>query len=70
MAMISKDDLDGRVDSVYRLVLLAARRARDLQEEALRIPVASLRKPTMIALEEIASGKLGYELWQEEKETE
>ena len=69
MAIISKDDLDGRADSVYRIVLLAARRARDRQEEALRVPLAGLRKPTVIALEEIASGKLGYKLWQEEDGT-
>ncbi len=70
MVKISKDELDGRADSVYRLVLLAAKRARELQSEALRLGGGETDKPTVRALREIADGKIGYELWQEDGEKE
>ncbi len=68
MVKISKDELDGRADSVYRLVLLAAKRARELQSEALRLGGGEPGKPTVRAMREIADGKIGYELWQEDEE--
>jgi DNA-directed RNA polymerase subunit omega len=52
------------VDSRYTLVTMAAKRARMLGEEMNRnqsedAPVDS-RKPVSIAVDEIASGKVGY----------
>ena len=70
MVKISKDELNGRADSVYRLVLLAAKRARELQSEALKMGGGEPGKPTVRAVEEIAAGQIGYELWQEEEEQE
>jgi len=49
------------VDSKYRLVILAARRSKQLQKGAkARAQVAS-KKPTKIALEEVERGLIRYE---------
>lgn len=67
------DDLLAQVDSKYTLVILAAKRARQINAyysqlgEGLGEFVAPLvpsepgRKPLSIALEEIAAGKVAYE---------
>lgn len=49
------------IDSKYRLVLLAARRSKQLQRGARpRIQTAS-KKPTRVALEEVERGLVRYE---------
>jgi len=57
--MYSPEDFDDKADSVYRLVLAAARRASQLAKPESRplVPVRS-KKPTMVALEEILEGKV------------
>jgi DNA-directed RNA polymerase subunit omega len=56
---LSVQDFTGRVDSLYRLVIVAARRAAQLSKPETR-PLVSIssKKPTMIALNEIIQGKV------------
>ena len=58
MARITVEDCLARVDNRFELVLIAARRARDLAlgREAL-VPWEN-DKPTVVALRELADGKL------------
>ena len=58
MARITVEDCLARVDNRFELVLIAARRARDLAlgREAL-VPWEN-DKPTVVALRELAEGKL------------
>ncbi|HOD50804.1 MAG TPA: DNA-directed RNA polymerase subunit omega [Candidatus Hydrogenedentes bacterium] len=57
--MYSPEDFAGKTDSLYRLVLAAARRAAQLSKPDARplVPVRS-KKPTVVALEEILEGKV------------
>ncbi len=50
-----------RVDSKYRYILLAAKRARQLQAGARPLVHTSSRKPTRIAQEELTAGMLQFE---------
>lgn len=60
MARITVEDCLDRVDNRFELVLVAARRARDLAlgREAL-VPWEN-DKPTVVALRELAEGKLDH----------
>jgi DNA-directed RNA polymerase subunit omega len=49
------------VDSKYRLVILAARRSKQLQKGAKARAQVSSKKPTKIALEEVEKGLVKYE---------
>lgn len=53
------DLIDG-FDSNYRYILVAARRARQLQSGALPLVSTHSRKPSRIAQEEINAGKVKY----------
>lgn len=59
MSTISVEQFEGKIDSLYRLVILAAKRATQISKPDSRplVPVRS-RKPTIVALEEILSGKV------------
>lgn len=57
----SIDSLITKVDSKYTLVIAAAKRARLLNEDAPRLVETKSGKDVSIALEEIDSGKIGYE---------
>ena len=53
--------LDKAGGSVYKLVVLASRRALDLSEGSPRlVDVPAGLKPSIVALEEIAAGKVRY----------
>lgn len=52
----------GTVDSKFRLILIAARRARQIQGGAKPLVLTSARKPTRIAQEELKAGVLPYEI--------
>jgi DNA-directed RNA polymerase subunit omega len=56
-----EDFREKNLDSVYRLVLVASRRAAQINRPESR-PLVSTRskKPTVIALEEIEEGKVSY----------
>ena len=56
------EDLLEHIDSKYRLVIVAAKRAKQLNRGAAPLIQPRSVKPTYQALEEIASGKLGYEV--------
>ncbi|HYJ46751.1 MAG TPA: DNA-directed RNA polymerase subunit omega [Pyrinomonadaceae bacterium] len=52
------------MDSKYRLIIIAAKRSKQLQRGARpRIDIDPLKhKPTRIALEEVQQGKIGFEI--------
>ena len=56
------------VDSKYRLIILAAKRSKQLQRGAQpRIDIDPQKhKPTRIALEEVIRGRVGFEVKQED----
>jgi DNA-directed RNA polymerase subunit omega len=56
------------MDSKYRLIIVAAKRSKQLQRGARpRIELDPLKhKPTRIALEEVQQGKIGFEITEEE----
>jgi DNA-directed RNA polymerase subunit omega len=58
----SADDLEGKVDSRYTLVVLAAKRAKQLREGAPKLIDTPSTNALTIALEEIAAGKVTYQV--------
>lgn len=56
------------MDSKYRLIIVAAKRSKQLQRGARpRIDIDPLKhKPTRIALEEVQQGKIGFEITDQE----
>jgi DNA-directed RNA polymerase subunit omega len=62
MSHVPIEDLMDHVDSKYRLVIVAAKRAKQLNRGGAPLIQARSCKPTYQALEEIATGKLGYEI--------
>lgn len=60
---ISVEQFGDKIDSLYRLVIVAARRAAQVAKPEARplVPVHS-KKSTITALEEILQGKVGYRL--------
>jgi DNA-directed RNA polymerase subunit omega len=62
MSQVPFEDLLEHVDSKYRLVIVAAKRAKQLNRGGASLIQPRSVKPTYQALEEIASGKLGYEV--------
>jgi DNA-directed RNA polymerase subunit omega len=62
MAHVPIEDIMEHVDSKYRLVIVAAKRAKQLNRGAAPLVQARNVKPTYQALEEVATGKLGYEV--------
>ena len=57
----SKDEWTTEIDSKYRLVLLAARRSKQLQKGAKPRLQSSAKKTTRIALEEVQRGLIYYQ---------
>ena len=60
MARITVEDCLARVDNRFELVLIAARRARDLALGREPLVPRENDKPTVVALRELAEGKLEY----------
>ena len=69
MKKIFIEGFEGRIDSLYRLVILAAQRARQVNkpERHTLVPIKS-RKPTLVALEEILEGKVTYRTGESDEE--
>jgi DNA-directed RNA polymerase omega subunit len=63
-------DAGQEVDSKYRLIILAAKRSKQLQRGAQpRIEIDPLKhKPTRIALEEVMRGRVRFHLKEEGKD--
>jgi DNA-directed RNA polymerase subunit omega len=51
-----------KIDSKYRLVLLAAKRSKQLQKGAKPRIISSAKKPTRVALEEVQRGLIQYQM--------
>ena len=62
MAQVPIEDLMEHVDSKYRLVMVAAKRAKQLNRGATPLVQVRSVKPIYQALEEVATGKLTYEI--------
>ena len=60
MAQVPIEELLRRCGSVYRVVILAAKRAKEIAAGAPLLVETNQRKITSVALEEIAQGKVLY----------
>jgi len=60
MAQVAIEELLKRCGSVYRLVILASKRAKEIAEGAPPLVETPHRKVTSVALEEILQGKVLY----------
>ena len=71
MKYYSVEDFRGKVDSLYRLVLLGSRRANQIARTESRplIAMPHSKKPTVIALEEVLSGKVSYSTGELDEES-
>ncbi|HVQ77808.1 MAG TPA: DNA-directed RNA polymerase subunit omega [Candidatus Binatia bacterium] len=66
MAFPSLENALNKASNRYLLVVLAAKRARQLNRGATPQIETRHKKPTSMALEEIAEGKIGYRLKDED----
>ena len=62
MAQLPIEELLKRCGSIYKLVILAAKRAKEVADGSLPLVETSRRKVTSIALEEILHGKVLYKI--------
>jgi DNA-directed RNA polymerase subunit omega len=60
MTPIPFEELTDKVDSKYRLVIIAAKRSRQLNQGTIPLVQPKGTKVTYIALEEVAAGKVDY----------
>jgi len=65
MAQVAIEELLKRCGSIYRLVILAAKRAKEVADGAPPLVETAQRKVTSIALEEILQGKVLYKADEE-----
>ena len=68
MKQPSLDRLMNKVDSKYTLVIVVAKRARAIMEEAKHEDLVKGVKPVSISLEEISHSEFSYECTPEESE--
>jgi len=69
MKFYSVEDFRDKIDSMYRLVIVASRRANQVSRAESRPFVTShSRKPTVIALEEVHDGKVSYTTGAQDEE--
>ena len=62
MAQVPIEELLKRCGSIYKLVILAAKRAKEIAEGSPALVETRQRKVTTVALEEIAQGKVLYKV--------
>jgi DNA-directed RNA polymerase omega subunit len=68
MSYIPIEELLGKGDSIYKLVLLASRRAIEISETGQRLVNISPKvKASTVALEEIKEGKVSYRVIEDGK---
>lgn len=60
------DELVKQCGSIYKLVVIAAKRAKELSEGGQKLVDTDLRKVTSIALEEIRQGKVRCDVQEEQ----
>ena len=61
MPLLPLEHLLAHVDSKYRLVIIAAKRAKQLMRGAETLIAPKSHKPTYLALEEVGAGTVNYE---------
>lgn len=61
MARVTIEDCLDYVDNRFALTILAAKRARELEDGATSLLVESKNKPGVQALREIAAGKVAFD---------
>ena len=68
LTVAEEESTNPEMDSKYRLIIVAAKRSKQLQRGARpRIEIDPLKhKPTRIALEEVQQGKIGFEITEQE----
>jgi DNA-directed RNA polymerase subunit omega len=66
MAFPSLEEALNKVSNRYLLVVLSAKRARQLNRGAAAQLDSRHKKPTSVSLEEIADGKVGYRVKDED----
>ena len=69
MAYVPLEELLKDGDSLYKLVLLASKRALELSQGAPPLVKILAVQPSTIALEEIRQGQVSYRVPEEPKET-
>ena len=69
MGQVPIEELLKRCGSIYKLVILAAKRAKEVAEGSPPLVETHQRKVTSIALEEILQGKVLYKLDDVEGDT-
>jgi DNA-directed RNA polymerase subunit omega len=62
MARVTVDDCIARIPNRFQMTLAATYRARQLASGATPMVEADRDKPTVVALREIAAGKVGLEV--------
>ena len=62
MARVTVDDCMKRIPNRFQMTLAAAHRARQLANGATPLVEADKEKPTVLALREMAAGKIGLEV--------
>lgn len=71
MARVTVEDCLDKIDSRFELIILASKRARHLMLSGQEPKVDwDNDKPTVVALREIAEGKVTYEELRNKKETQ
>ncbi len=60
MLHVALEDLLDKTDSIYKLTVLAARRALELNMGAPKLIETTDKNSIVVALEEIAEGKVSY----------
>jgi len=64
----SEDDFTENFDSLYRLVIVAARRANQIAKNESHTFAGRSKKSTISALDEVLADKVGYYTSDEEEE--
>ncbi len=67
MPTVQAQELMKQCPSIYKLVIIAARRAKELAEGAPKLIETDAKKVTTIALEEIRQGKIQIQLEEPEE---
>lgn len=70
MARITVEDCLEQIDNRFDMVLVAAKRARQLSNGVDPLIDANNDKPTVVALREIAGGLVGTDILEQEEEVE
>jgi DNA-directed RNA polymerase subunit omega len=62
------EELRNRIGNVYELVIVAAKRTRQINEGAPKLVDVKCARATTVAMWEIAKGKIGYRVKNEKAE--